>query len=790
MQKKLRWMMYAVTGVIICIVLACVGAWGFFHHSLPAYEGKATIEGASAPIHIYRDSYGVPHIFAANDNDAARALGYVHASERLFQMEMQRRAGQGRVSEIVGPSMIGVDKFVRTMGFYRLAQSSFAVMSPETKSYLQAYADGVNAWLNTHKHSLPPEFTLLHAAPEPWQPADSVVWGKLMALQLSHNYKLELLRARLAQHITPAQMQMIFPALSIGSPLTTQPHALQKSDIRPTGTDGASQLGKLTGLDHGASNEWVISGALTQSGKPILANDPHLGLEAPILWYLARVVTPNFSIKGATIPGLPIILLGQNDHIAWGLTTTGSDVEDLFIETLDAASSDLYMTPDGPKPFSHRAEIIHVKGGADVTMDVRSTRHGPVMSDIDSEMRDGLSAGHVMALAFTGLGAQDRTTEALFRLNHARNWDDFRNALQLYQAPPQNMVFADTAGNIGFYNPGLVPVRKQGDGQTPVDGASGAYDWRGDVPFSELPHLYNPAAGFIFNANNALQWAGAYNYGVDWEESFRAERLQQIFATATQHTLDSSAAMQADHVSMAARSLLPYLQRLSSHDDRSDAALGLLRNWDGTMDKDRPEPLIFEAWLYQMHQHLLVDKSGDNLKEKGPYNATAIGAILAASSTDWCGEQGCDAFSADMLDNALDMIAQRHGSNIGAWRWGSEHISILRHKVFGHVPVLRSISDLSMPSSGDFYTLDRGGSFDTDPNHPFVRTHAGGYRGIYDLGDPDRSRFMIATGQSGHIFSSHYGDLAPLWNNVKSFTLAGTADQFAAQGSPLLTLVP
>jgi penicillin amidase len=792
MNRSRRILLASLSTVVGTAVVVVGAAVAFLDHSLPSYTGQADMPGLSAPATIYRDPYGVPHIFAATTDDAARALGYVHASERLFQMEMQRRAGQGRLSEVIGDSMLDVDKFVRTMGFYHLAESSFAALSPEAQRYFQAYADGVNAWLSEHPHSLPPEFALLRFKPEPWRPADSVVWGKLMALQLSHNYRLEMLRAHLADKLTPEQVQMIFPPLAIDTPLTTQPHPRQQNGlwIEPEHQTAEQQLDRFTGLDHGASNEWVISGALTDTGKPILANDPHLGLEAPILWYLARIVTPDFTVKGATIPGLPIVLLGQNGHIAWGMTTTGSDVEDLFVETVDSDDADRYLTPEGPKPFDHRQEIIHIKGGADLTLDVRSTRHGPVLSDIDAEMRAGAGDGKVMALAFAGLGDRDTSSEALLQLNHAENWQEFRHALELYQGPPQNIVYADIDGNIGFINPGLVPVRKKGDGLTPADGASGDYDWRGFIPASELPQLYNPTAGFIFNANNALQWSGTYYYGTDWEESFRAERLQYFFATLPQHTLATTAAMQADHTSMAARSLLPYLLRVAPNNPRAAQAVALLKNWDGNMDKDRPEPLMFEAWLYQMHKHLLVDKSGDDLKEKGPYNATAIGAILSRPSLDWCGEQGCDVFDARMLDLALDMIAARQGPDMQGWRWGREHVTQLRNKVFGHIPFLRHYADLDISSSGDFYTLDRGGSFEVDAKNPFTRTHGGGYRGIYDLGDPDGSRFMIATGQSGHFLSRHYGDLVSMWNDVKSFTLSGSQQQLETDGLPRLTLLP
>ena len=798
MEFLRRFKIIIIGFVLIFFALGGGIAW-VFYGTLPEYKGREAIKGLSAKVSIYRDTYGVPHIFAANRNDALRALGYLHASERMFQMEMQRRAGQGRLAEAVGHDMVGVDKFIRTLGLYPLAESSYAAMSPDAQKSLQAYADGVNSWIDSHRYNLPPEFFLLGLTPEPWKPADSVVWGKLMALQLSHNYKLEILRAQLAPKLSPQQMKTLFPAWD-GAPVTMEPRLTKASgNTLPYGESLQQKLAAVIGLDHPASNEWVIAGSRTQSGKPILANDPHLSLEAPILWYLARIVTPEFSVKGATVPGLPVILLGQNTNIAWGMTTTGSDVEDLFVETVDPKNPKNYLTPQGSVPFETHKELINIKGGDQAVVTIRSTRHGPVMSDIDPDMADVLGDGKVAALAFTGLGAKDRTAEALLQVNQAQNWKQFQEAFRLYEGPPQNVVFADIKGDIGFINPGLVPIRKKGDGLMPVDGASGAYDWKGTIPFDQWPRLYNPPAGFAFNANNALVVGNDANgnyYGTDWEEPYRAMRLQQFFDTTDEHTLDSSAAMQADHISLVARQLLPYILRLhfeSSGDNANPLAieaLDMLRDWDGTMDKNRPEPLIFEAWLYQMHKQLLVGQAKQQLEERGPFAANSIAAILSKKDNGWCAEDVCAAYSKQAMADGLTWIASRQGKNIKQWKWGKEHVALLQNKVFKHIPFLSGVSDLSVPSSGDFYTLDRGGSFDAPADMPFARQHGGGYRAIYDLANPDRSRFMITTGESGHILSPHYGDLVKMWNDVKSFTLSGSQTDMAGQNLPLLELTP
>ena len=517
----------AVKIVVTLAILGVLAGGYLFYRAMPSYSGSVTLAGLSGQTRVWRDDYGIPHIFAPSMNDAARTLGYLHASERLYQMEISRRVGQGRIAEIVGPDMVGVDRFLRTLGFYRLAQSSFAALSPEAQARLQAYADGVNAFLDTHANALPPEFLILGDTPEKWQPADSIVWLKLMSWQLSRNYRFEIARAQLAQKLPPEQAGWLLPGYPAGAPITTQPEAhpnhayLDEPDVR---------LHELFPFRHGASNQWIVAGSHTTTGKPILANDPHLEIGAPILWYLARIDTPEGSVTGATVPGLPIVLLGHNQSIAWGITSSQTDTQDLFVETIDPANPEQYLTPDGPRPFDARDEIIHVKGEKDVLLHIRGTRHGPVLSDVSKELADLAGPGKAVALAFTAFGDKDTTTEAVIRVDAAHNWDEFLAAARLLQAPMQNIGFADVSGDIGMISPGLVPKRKSGNGLAPTAGDKGQTDWDGWVPFEEMPQAHNPAAGFLFNANNALVPPDLEDrFGHDWEEPFRARRLQQFF---------------------------------------------------------------------------------------------------------------------------------------------------------------------------------------------------------------------------------------------------------------------
>ncbi|HSV01268.1 MAG TPA: penicillin acylase family protein [Roseiarcus sp.] len=786
-RRLIKW----AAGLVVTVAVAATLAGAYlFYRAMPAYSGAERLPALSTEARVWRDGHGVPHIFASSMDDAARALGYLHASERMFQMDILRRVGQGRVAEIRGPELLPVDKFIRTLGFFREAQTSFSALSPWAQRRLEAYAEGVNAFLASHP--LPPEFLLAGDRPEPWRPADSLVIGKIEAYQLSQNFKLKLLRARLIAKFGEEKTNWLFPGARPGDPITTLP-AISDTHASNDGIDG--ELGRLTGIGKGASNEWVVAGSRTLTGKPILANDPHLELSAPILWYLARVVTPQGSIKGATIPGAPVFVLGENDSIAWGLTTADSNVQDLFVETVDPPDPSHYLTPDGPKPFETREETIHVKGGADVKLMIRATRHGPVLSDVSADLASFAGPGKAIAFAFTGLGDRDTTGEALMRVNTARDWSEFLDALHLYQTPTQNFVFADVKGDIGFLNPGLVPLRKSGLGLLPVDGASGAFDWTGAIPFEQWPQLHNPESGFAFNANNAdFPEDHTPVFGQDYEETFRSRRIQQFFDAAGKHSLDTSAAMQADHLSLDVKEMQPFIATIAPSDERAGKAQTMLLGWNAVMDKDRAEPLIYTAFLRSLHKILIEDKTGLSMNEKGPFAATTLVSLMRGHPS-WCSapdapDPDCRKTLGRALDDGLALLVERDGADMSRWRWGAEHRAVLQHQVFSHVPLLDRLSDLSVASSGGFYTLDRGGGSEIVPDLPFARTHAGGFRGLYDLSNPDRSRFMIATGESGHIFSRHYGDLTPLWNDVKAFTLAGSEDELKNAGAQELKLEP
>ena len=474
-------MVWTRTAALALALVLCTGGVGlllWLRASLPRLDGRLALPGLHGTVTVARDAFGIPRISAGDEHDGYFALGFVHAQDRLWQMEAQRRVGAGRLAELVGEPGLPSDRFMRTLGLYRLAEATYRDLDPPVRAAIDAYGEGVNAWLSTRDRPLPPEFQLLGATPEAWRPADTLVWGKLMALQLAGNWRDELLRARLAARLPPERMRVLWP----------EGAAAEGPTIQGLGDTAGALLAGLPEvvMPRLASNIWVVSGALSETGKPILANDPHLALQAPILWYLATLSVPGLEVSGATVPGVPFHLMGHNRGMAWGFTTTSSDTMDLFIERLEGA--DAYLTPDGPQPLETRPETIRVKDRPDVVITVRTTRHGPLVTDALTQ-----PPPLPMALAAAALAPGDRTVQAMWKLNRATGWDEFVAAMADFHAPQQNVAMAAIDGTIGIYSPGRVPIRRQGDGTVPRPGWTGEFDWTGWIPFDQLPHARDPA---------------------------------------------------------------------------------------------------------------------------------------------------------------------------------------------------------------------------------------------------------------------------------------------------------
>lgn len=810
--KILKWL------VIVVVVLALVtgiGGYVWLRGALPQTSGTIKTQGISGPVEILRDTDGVPHISAANDKDAMFGLGYAHAQDRLWQMEFQRRIGAGRLSEILGAPTVETDKFLRTLGAYRAARTAWPKVTSADRGVIEAYVAGVNAFISTHHgRQLPIEFTLLGFEPEPWAPEDVLVWAKMMSFNLSGNWNEELVRSEMVAKIGADKTAQITRGYTDDGPLilpsgsaTTGGPAVARRDSAPTPAVGApSYASDLLAINHTiedalglggfaiGSNNWVIGGAHTATGKPFVANDPHLGFQIPSIWYLAHVTGGPYDVIGATLPGLPSVVIGHNQRIGWAVTNTGPDVQDLFMEHVNDRNE---VEHNGKwEPMQIVPEVIKVKGQPDMTIQVRITRHGPLISDATD---NGGLIKEPMAFRWTSLDPEDHTIEAFLSVNRAQNWDDFTKALSLYEAPMQNFVFADVDNNIGYYAPGALPIRAKGDGSMPAPGWTDEYDWTGYVPFDKLPHSYNPPEGFIVTANNKVTPA-SYPYFITntWSAPYRAERITEMIQAKPKLTIDDVAAMQADVVSTQARRMLPYLLQATPPDDASKAALDMLKGWDATIRGDSAQAAVYEAWFNQIGKHIFADELGDKVwgdySSAGDFDTMQLPDVLAGKEADWCDnattpqKEDCAVTSGLALKDGLAEMAKYQGSSDPkSWRWDKVHRATFPHNPLDNVGPLKSIFSRSIPNGGDNYTVDVG-SIRTSAL--YNQYHGPSYREILDLSDLNNSRFIHTVGQSGYVLSGNYSNFIERWQHVQYIPMRFNKDTINGAADGRLTLEP
>lgn len=769
-KEMSRWGWIAnVLGLALLAVISVTFVW--IMSSLPRVEGRVPAKGMEYSATITRDDSGIPYVTARSGHDAYFAMGWIHAQDRLWQMELQRRVGAGRLAEIVGQAGLKNDRFMRTLGLYRLAQDSLGRLDEPTRNALTAYAEGVNAWIADNTHRLPPEFHVLRLTPEPWQPADSLVWARIMALQLTADWRDEALRGKLAGKMPSRRLAELWPEGGEG-PVTI---ATGLMDRVLTTLPAAAK-------PHLASNVIAVSGKRSESGAPLLANDPHLPFQAPSLWYLLSVEAPGLRLTGAMIPGVPFHLIGHNDRIAWGTTTTHADTVDLFIENM--AGDNAYQVGKTPRPLTERQEVIAIKGQAAETLTVRESRHGPIISDLAAGQKDN----QVVALKSTALEPDDRTAQAMYRLGRAVDWRSFVAALSDFHAPVQNFAFADTGGNIGFITAGRIPMRAKGNGFAPVQGWTNAGEWTGWVPFSKLPQTFNPKAGLIVNANNQVT-ADKYPFHITtrWPEGYRARRIEDLLEDKAKITATDLQAVQLDALSLAAQEIKELLDVPEGVSTKAREAAQLIAAWDGTMDRNRAEPLIFNTWLDKLWTRILSDELGDDLAAMRAVRPRVLGEILTLNR-HWCDDintdkaESCDDLISETLEATVSELSSKYSTAPPSqWRWGDVHQARFAHPILGRIPGINRLSDTMVPSDGDDFTVNRGSFV---PGQ-FTHVHGPGLRVIFDLSDLSKSTFILATGQSGNPLSRHYRDQLPDWLANHGRTIDKPAD-----GSASITLEP
>lgn len=782
-----------VGAVLLLLVAALLAGFLYLRSSLPRINGEVALPGLAGPVEIIRDADAVPHIYAGSHADAVFGLGFAHAQDRLWQMEFQRRAGTGRLSEVIGSATLGTDKFIRTLGVKQAAESAVAAISPETRELLEAYVAGANAFLEQRRGALPVEFLLLGFEPEPFEVLDVAVWAKMMAWDLGSNWDDEILRAKLVAELRPADagamIELLWPAEDDEATVVVPPESA--AHLPRVNWDDLLALAGPPKPDGYGSNNWVLAGEATASGKPILANDPHLSLQAPSLWYFAHLVAPGVDVIGATLPGTPAVLLGRTDHHAWGFTNTAADVQDLFLERVDPDDPDRYLTPDGSREFVVRREVIRVKGEPDEVLEVRETRHGPVISDVNAGARGAaegpLAEGEetVVAFAWTALLAGDRTLDAVLGMNTATSWEEFKGALENFVAPMQNIIYADVNGTVAYHAPALVPVRRSGTGAFPTPGWTGEGDWVDFVPFGELPGVVQPESGRIVTANQRVVPRDYPHYLTrDWSAPYRAERINELLDAQGPATPEGSVSVQMDEVSLMAREFLPVALAAPAETSGARRLQDLMSGWDGEMRADSAAPLAFAAWYRQFARLLFDDALG---AAAGDFFALRPGLVrgILAGTPDWCGG-GCDAQAGAALDAAWSELTGAFGGNPSQWSWGAAHNAVHAHAILGATPLSR-FANLKIPNGGDAYTPNAG-SFGLKFGS-FEQTHGPGYRSVYDLATGG-GWFMHGTGQSGNLLSGRYGDYLERWRDGDMIPMRMSRREAEAGSIGTLRLVP
>ncbi|EFI62836.1 MULTISPECIES: penicillin acylase family protein [Comamonas] len=802
----------AATGLVL-LAGAALAVYGV--RAQPRMDGKLVLAGLERSVWVRRDESDVTHISAQSPQDVWRALGFVHAQERGWQLEFNRRLMQGRLSEILGPATLELDKLMRALDIHGAARRQYAALPPSVQEALQAYSQGIAAFYARPSQAAAPEFLLLGTragagGPSTWEPEDTVGWALMMALDLGGNWGNEFARLNLLQVLSTEQLWQLMPAYPGEQPATAvdlaslyrQLGVYRETNAQPKASAPAGQIqsvlqqwaasmAKDMGTNDGlGSNNWVVAGSKTRSGKPLLANDPHLGLSAPAIWYFARLQSPEgragdgsalseLDVTGATLPGMPFVVLGRTAQVAWGFTNTNPDVQDLYLEQINPADASQYRTPTGWEKFVVREEIFKVKGQSDVRVTLRSTRHGPVISDAQQQYGKVINTDrYALALRWAALDTDNRTVEAGLRANGAQTVSELFEAFSIYHSPMQSIVAADVQGHIGFKAAGRVPVRAPGNdlrGVAPAPGWDARYDWQGWLGYDQTPQDDGGTRGFVATANQRVTEAGyAHFLTQDWSLPYRHQRIEQLLAAGSEHDVASMAAIQNDVQSLATRALLPVLRKAQSSHALAAHAQQLLAGFDGLMERDRPEPLIFSVWVDELTRGLVIPRIGEQrfVMSYGKRDFRAgLEGMLARNDAWWCAPLSCEQQAGQALTRTLDKLQSAYGNDPRQWRWGAAHPALSAHKPLGSVAALAGVFNVSVASGGDTYSINVG-QYNANPPPSdakgplagrFVSRHAPSLRAIYDLGDPESSQFIYQTGQSGLALSARYADMSAEW---------------------------
>ncbi len=763
---------------------------------LPQIDGEIKLEGLSAPVEIIRDHWGVPHIYADTIEDSLFGQGFVHAQDRLFQMELNRRTAQGRLSGLFGEIALDTDRIARTFGFNRLGMVDLENVSDELRARILAYTAGINAYLGQKRQKLPVEFSMLSAHPDPWQPEDTMAFTRVMMWQLSHAWNSEIVRAAIAEKVgseNAAELEIHYPP---ENPLTL-PNGIEFNAIDPEGV-----IRKIPGpfLTRGiGSNSWVISPKRSKTGNAVLSLDMHLPLSLPSLWYQVHLkVGEELHVTGASLPCVPFVMVGHNHKIAWGMTLAFTDAEDLFIEQVD--SQDRYLFQDEWYPAEIIDEIIEIKGRLEPHLEkVMITRHGPIISGVVGKLDQKLAVNS-MALR------PNQALEGWYRLNKAENWDDFVDAMSLIDAPPLNVTYADIDNNIGYWVTGKVPVRASGDGSVPVPGWSGEYEWIGEVPFEEMPHALNPDQGYLVSCNHKIVPDNTpYFFGNMWMNGYRARRLVELIESCQEISFDDHKEFQMDVKCFPGLEFVDCLKNVTDPDLDVQLALRLLMGWDGYLTTNTIGGTVYEVSRYTLIRNLFESVLGSDLtnrfmgrgfhpllyhsNEFYGHDTVVMLRLLNNPESWWINQAGGhDVVLSKSLKQAISWLRENLGNDESEWQWGKIHRISFQHTLSLQKPFDQVFDRGPFPIGGDTDTLLQTAMHADSPYDNKALSPS--FRQIVDMGDLSQSLTIVPPGQSGHIASSHYDDLAQPWLEGRYQPMLWTREQVEEESEGILVLSP
>jgi len=795
------------------------GAYYFFmRRPLPRYKGEARLAGLHEAVEIITDRYGVPHMYAQNEDDLFYAQGYVHASERFWQMELNRRIGSGRLCEIFGEIALEADRFARRLGMHRAAAAAVDSLPAHSRRILDAYARGVNAYIEQNQHNLPIEFTILRFKPGPWHITDTIQWSKMMGWNLGGNWETEVVRARLVAKLGAERAAKLEAGYDAQHPLIVPPGVAYQG-INLGIAEQYEQLKMLSGFGMlGGSNNWTVDGTMTTTGLPILCNDPHLGQVAPSIWYECHLSAGDIDVVGASFPGAPGIVIGHNQRIAWGLTNAISDIEDLYIEKFHPEHPNQYEYMGKWEEAQVIREEIRVKGAREpVIEEVRVTRHGPILTNFAPSAQDAASSnGHQaqelpLALHWSGQ-EKHNIVSAVQQMNRASNWEEFRQGLRDWDLPPQNVVYADVEGNIGYVMAGAIPIRARGQGLLPSPGWTGEYEWTGYIPFEELPQTFNPEQHFIVTANNRVV-DDNYPYYItnEWLNGYRARRIRDLLTSKQKLSLSDMATIQSDQYSLPAVELVPHLLTVTATTPVEKAALETLRTWNYVLAPESAAAAIYSAFLFKLERIVFGAMLGDEevilqyylgigttvLNLQNGYlgrNKPMLIRLLNEHDDSWFdgtvianGPKTWDAALNSAFSAAIDELRARLGDDVKRWRYGAVHKMSYNHPLGMVKPLKKIFNRGPIPFGGDIDTVNVGSSL---PNQPEVIITVPSYRQIVNLADPKASLSIHHPGQSGHPASKHYDDFIKPWRRVEHHPMLFERGMVEENATGTLRLTP